>query len=310
MKRVKMISAVVRIIVCLALVSTAKVASAIVIASDNASNMAYAAEAGGAWKGQYAPTDIHQAGQNPPGTDNGGSGFGIWDFTGPDRINGGFQNPVPPYGNLNHFIDGVDFPTTAYNDLGAPAFGLGNCNPGSHCYGTANAMRSFAQPIAVGDVFSVDIDTPAEYDNYADAIDGYPFVRIGFSDAVGLGTFGISRRAATWIWLTYPWRYNDEFHAGVNGQGDFGADAGVDSMDPTITSDGSAFSLEILSTTTGRATLDGVSLDITFDRGLPASVVLWLFDNNAEGTHGKSHRRARVLLQQLENRTTTLRHSR
>ena len=70
------------------------------------------------------------AGQNPQGTDNGGTGFGIWDFTGPKRVDGGFQNPVPPYGNLNHFIDGVDFPTTVYNDLGAPAFGLGNCNPG------------------------------------------------------------------------------------------------------------------------------------------------------------------------------------
>jgi len=53
-------------------------------------------------------------------------------------------------------------------------------------------------------------------------------------------------------------------------------------MDPTITSDGSSISLEITSATTGRFTLDGVSLDITFRFGLPISVDFTLFDNNAE----------------------------
>jgi hypothetical protein len=278
MKLVKTITVVVRIVLCLALVSAAEVASAVVIASDNASNPAYSFEADGAWKGQYAPTDIHQAGQNPPGTDNGGTGFGIWNFTGPKIVDGGFQNPVEPYGNLNHFIDGVDFPTTAYNDLGAPAFGLGNCNPGSHCYGTAVAERPFAQPMQVGDVFSADIDTPAEYDNYADAVDGYPFAIIGFRDADLLTTFGIEAGGDVEGPGPYPWRYDDLNHFGQ----DYGTDAGVGPMEPTITSDGSAIRLEILSATTGRFTLDGVSLDITFKFGLPKSVLFTLYDNNAE----------------------------
>src|SRR5262245_5108935 len=100
MYRASRITIGVQIVVCLAIMSAANAAHAIVLASDNASNTAYAFVADGAWKGQYAPTDIHQSGQNPPGTDNGGVGFGIWDFTGPKRVDGGFQNPVPPYGNL------------------------------------------------------------------------------------------------------------------------------------------------------------------------------------------------------------------
>ena len=98
MKRLKAIFSGTRIVVCLAAMSAAERASAIVLASDSASDSAYAFEADGAWKGQYASNDIHQAGQNPPGTDNGGIGFGIWDFTGPKRVDGGFQDPVPPYG--------------------------------------------------------------------------------------------------------------------------------------------------------------------------------------------------------------------
>src|SRR5262245_50317734 len=70
-------------------------------ASDAASGTAYAAESGGAWKGLYPTAD-----ENPPGTDNGGSGFNTWDFFG------GFHQPqYSPYGRLNHFIAGVDFPT-------------------------------------------------------------------------------------------------------------------------------------------------------------------------------------------------------
>ena len=57
-------------------------------------------------------------------------------------------------------------------------------------------------------------------------------------------------------------------------------------MDPTITSDGSMIRLEILSATTGRVTLDRVSLNITFTNGLPKSVLFTLYDNNAEGTLG------------------------
>ena len=82
---------------------------AAIVASDAASNVAYAAESGGAWKGLY-PT----AGENPPGTDNGGDGLMPWDFFG------GFHQPqYSPYGNLNHFIAGVDFATTSFNNCAA-----------------------------------------------------------------------------------------------------------------------------------------------------------------------------------------------
>jgi hypothetical protein len=282
MKRVKMISTAIAILVCLAAISAAKVASAIVLASDNASDAAYAFVADGAWKGQYSPTSdpqkiLQNASQNPPGNDNGGTGFGIWNFSGGSQAPSEPVGSVAPYGRLNHFIDGVDFPTSSYNNLGAPAFGLGNCNPGYHCYGTSVATRPFAQPLQVGDVVSVDIDTPAEYDNYAEALDGYPFAGIGFRDADGLGTFGIEAGGDVEGPGPYPWRYDDMFHF----REDYGTDAGVGPLDPTIASDGSTFSLEITSATTGRATLDGVSLDITFQFGLPASINLWLFDNNA-----------------------------
>src|SRR5262245_3463919 len=102
------------------------------VASDSASDPVYAAEAGGAWKGAYpAPNNpVKDSGQNPPGTDNGGFGFGVWNFSGGYNGNdpGDAGWPYPPYGRLNHFIDGVDFPTSAYNNLGAPAFGLGGYN--------------------------------------------------------------------------------------------------------------------------------------------------------------------------------------
>ena len=70
----------------------------------------------GAWKGPQSTE-----GENAPGLDNGGFGFQPWDFRG------GYHNPQQsPYGNLNHFIDNVDFPHRASNDLGSPAFGLTN----------------------------------------------------------------------------------------------------------------------------------------------------------------------------------------
>jgi hypothetical protein len=88
------------------------------VAADNASNSAYVAETGGAWKG-LNPTDN----ENPPGMDNGGTGFLPWDFAG-----GYHSVQFSPYGRLNHFIDGVDFTTSSFNNLGAPAFALTNAN--------------------------------------------------------------------------------------------------------------------------------------------------------------------------------------
>jgi hypothetical protein len=131
-------------------------------ALDSASNLpAYASDPTGAWKG-LNPT----VGENPPGTDNGGFGFNTWDFSG------GFQQPqYSPYGDLNHFIDGVDFPASTYNNLGAKAFGLTNSNfdssachlPDNCPFGgeTARATRVFAQPLAVGSTVSMLFDNPS-----------------------------------------------------------------------------------------------------------------------------------------------------
>ena len=47
------------------------------VAADSASNIAYAPETGGAWKGLNST-----AAENPPGSDNGGYGFQPWDFAG------------------------------------------------------------------------------------------------------------------------------------------------------------------------------------------------------------------------------------
>src|SRR5262245_65227460 len=84
------------------------------IASDSASDSAYAADLGGAWKGLNSSPD-----ENPAGTDNGGFGFGAWDFAG-----GYHARQYSPYDRLNHFIDGVDFAGSSFNNLGSPAFGL------------------------------------------------------------------------------------------------------------------------------------------------------------------------------------------
>jgi hypothetical protein len=174
---------------------------------------------------------------------------------------------------LNHFIDGVDFPTTPFNNLGAPAFGLGNEMPA--VFDTTVANRPFAEPLAVGDVFSAEIDTPAEYDDYTGM--GFPFAIIGFRDAAGEETFNIEAGSSV-PFGDFNWRYDDATHTNA----DFGVDAGGSSIAPTATSDGSTFSLEVLSDTTGRFTFDGVSLDITFQMGVPKSVFFTLFDNNAE----------------------------
>jgi hypothetical protein len=118
-------------------------------ASDAASNAAYASEAGGAWKGQN-PT----SGENPPGADDGGAGFKAWNFAG------GFHYPQQsPYGPLNHFINGVDFPASSINNLGSPTFGLTNANV---AFGgaTSTAARPFDAPLAVGDTVSFRFDNP------------------------------------------------------------------------------------------------------------------------------------------------------
>jgi hypothetical protein len=130
-------------------VSLSDAARAAVIAADAASDPAYAAEGGGAWKGTNPSAD-----ENPPGMDDGGFGFQPWNFAG------GFHYPVQsPYGNLNHFIDGVDFAHSSFNDLGAPAFALTNANlafGGS----TARATRVLDAPLNVGDAVSLDFDNP------------------------------------------------------------------------------------------------------------------------------------------------------
>jgi len=130
------------------------------LASDNAANSPYAAEAGGAWKGLDSTP-----GENPPGTDNGGFGFQPWDFSG------GYHQPeFSPYGELNHFIDGVDFPASSFNGLGSPAFGLTNANL---AYGgdTARATRVLSAPLQAGDVVTIDFDNPvpAPLDPFASA---------------------------------------------------------------------------------------------------------------------------------------------
>lgn len=128
-------------------------------ASDNALNTPYAADVTGAWKG-LNPTST----ENPPGTDNGGFGFTMWDFAG-----GYHQSLYSPYGRLNHFIDGVDFATTSYNNLGAPAFALTNSNfQPSACdmngcpFGgeTSRATRSFVSALSPGNTLSVNFNNP------------------------------------------------------------------------------------------------------------------------------------------------------
>lgn len=123
--------------------------TAATVATDVASNAAYSSEVGGAWKGANPSAD-----ENPPGADNGGFGFHPWDFSG------GFHYPSQsPYGRLNHFIDGVDFAASTFNDLGAPAFALTNANA-TFGGATSSARRPFQSPLAVGDTLSLRFDNP------------------------------------------------------------------------------------------------------------------------------------------------------
>jgi hypothetical protein len=124
-------------------------AYATIVAFDTATNAAYIQESGGAWKGEQP--DITE---NPPGADNGGHGFLPWNFAG------GFHDAsVSPYGALNHFIDGVDFTSSAFNNLGSPAFALTNANIANFGF-TSRATRVFSQPLTVGGTFSTSFDNP------------------------------------------------------------------------------------------------------------------------------------------------------
>lgn len=120
-----------------------------IIAADSASDPSYAAEVDGAWKGLNPGV-----GENPPGTDNGGLGFQPWNFAG------GYHYPADsPYGTLNHFIDGVDFAHSSFNNLNSPAFGLTNANV-TFGGSTARATRVLNTPLTVGGSVSLDFDNP------------------------------------------------------------------------------------------------------------------------------------------------------
>jgi hypothetical protein len=136
---------------------------AVSIAEDSASEAAYSANLIGAWQGINATGD-----ENPVGTDNGGFGFQTWNFAG------GFHDPNrSPYGNLNHFIDGIDFPSSSYSNLGSPAFGLTNSNRAFFDH-TARAVRSFA-PLTVGNTLSIDFDSPIVQPLDPDDVAGFLF---------------------------------------------------------------------------------------------------------------------------------------
>ncbi len=138
-----------RLLACIHFCLLAENASAALAASDAATNPAYAAEAGGAWKG-LNPT----ANENPLGADDGGFGFEPWNFRG-----GQHAAAQTPYGRLNHFIDGADFAPSSFNQLGAPSFGLTNDN--LHLAGaTARATRTFSAPLSVGDSVQFNFDNP------------------------------------------------------------------------------------------------------------------------------------------------------
>ncbi len=138
------------IALCLAITGRTSASVAAVIANDVAANSAYSVQSGGAWKGTN-PT----AEENPAGNDNGGTGFKPWNFAG-----GFHYSQQSPYGRLNHFIDGVDFTASAFNDLGSPAFALTNANV-VNGGATSTATRAFSAPLSVGSTLSLKFDNPA-----------------------------------------------------------------------------------------------------------------------------------------------------
>ncbi|MCO6044729.1 hypothetical protein NG895_12500 [Aeoliella sp. ICT_H6.2] len=224
------------------------------IASDHAVDVAYAYNPDGSWLG-LNPT----AGENPPGDDNGGTGFGPWDFAG------GYHLPaVSPYGRLNHFIDGLDFGPSAFNDLGSPAFGLTNGQATG--YLTASATRSFANPMLVGDTFSFDFDSPAKLDARDNT--QYPFVIFTLRDAEGAATL-TAQAGASPQGALYSWEILD-----ANGKATTG-------ISPTDTSDGASFAFALTSSGVGSVVLDGQAFGVDLKAGVPASVQFTLTGNTS-----------------------------
>lgn len=227
------------------------------IAEDTASDPAYAEAAGGAWLGTN-PSN----GENPAGDDNGGYGFLPWNFSR------GYHLPqLSPYGNLNHFIDGVDFDASEFNDLGSPSFALTNAQSEQGI--TARALRPFAEPLDVGDIFSLRFDSPEVLDPFGPF--GSPSVNILFQGSDGSTTFDIG----SGVYGTgptqdvFPWRVKDasgSFNTGIS---------------PFDTSDGSALSIEVTSETTGSLTFDGQTFEVAFSNGPPAAVLFQLYQNSS-----------------------------
>lgn len=234
----------------------ATAAEAAVVAADNASDPAYASQPDGAWKG-VNPGD----GENPPGMDSGGTGFDVWDFSE------GFHVPSKSaYGPLNHFIDGVDFSASEFNDLGAPAFALANTDVPDK-FVTTNATRPFSMPMNVGDTFSVDFDSPAVYE--ARTPSDFPFVIISFRDVSDETTFLIEAGSSLGFG-EFNWRYDDANQDGF--------DTGIP---PTATSDGSSLNLSLTSESTAELMIDGQTFGIELIAGVPAAVRFTLFANTS-----------------------------
>jgi hypothetical protein len=178
----------------------------------------------------------------------------------------------------------VDFAASAYNDLGSPAFGLAGYNgfylndPGNGTnYAQPQAMRPFAQPLAVGTKFSADIDTPAAFEGVSSG--NYPWVFIRFLNAAGAVTAELN--AGDGGGGPFNWSYCDAF-----GCGDFGTAAGGAPIAPTDTSDGSSVSLSRTGASTGVLSLDGKSVNVTFAAGVPTAVRFLTYEFTAEGTLG------------------------
>ncbi|MCI0332623.1 MAG: hypothetical protein L0228_05310 [Planctomycetes bacterium] len=124
-----MLAAILPLLACVMVVSLSNSAAAAIIASDNASNSAYA--------------DGWQAG------DNGGTGFGPWSFDFSGSGSGLLHDP--------QFIDNAPL---VENSLGAPAFAL-TTGAEPLAFETSEVRRTFNLPIAIGQTFSADVDGSA-----------------------------------------------------------------------------------------------------------------------------------------------------
>jgi len=249
------------------LVSLAAEAKAVVLAEDNASDAAYAFDAAGSWAG--IDSSAGGGAPGPFGTDNGGTGFGTWEF-------GGFHLPADsPYGDIAHFIDGVDFAASPFNDLGSPAFALTNTNTLGFNVSTS-ANRPFSSAMAMGDVFTMDFDTPAIYDSGGLA-GSFPFAIIVFDGATGADTFSL-RAGSSFNFGEFDWTFED-----ANGTDQ---PIGASPIAPTATSDGSALRFEMTGATTGEVTFDVGGADeavfnVDFIDGAPTAVNIIIFDNRS-----------------------------